>query len=281
MNLINKQNAIKNAAIEFCNGADINYVMKKYDVCYASIYNGIKKFNLNYNYTYGRIHSINEDYFKTIDTEEKAYWLGFIMADGTVIKTNQKMTSYNRLKLALKLEDEYHLEKFKQCINTTTEIKHYTIKSETSNCSKNKYTYCYINCDSIKIANDLINLGCIPNKTDKCFIPNIPQNLIRHFVRGYFDGDGCISVYKDTNTKKLRGEFSITSNSNILIDIQKILIDNCNVKETKLHTYKRTKKAASLRYGGKNQIRRIYEYLYKDSTIYLNRKYNNFKLLLS
>lgn len=281
MNLKDKQNAILNAAKEFCNGADINYVMKKYNVCYASVYNGIKKFNLQYDYTYGRLNKINENYFENIDTEEKAYWLGFIMADGTVIKTNKNMKLYNRLKLALKLSDECHLKKLLKCIESTTEIKHYTTKNNTTNYSGNDYTYCYVNCDSIKLTNDLIKLGCVPNKTYECSIPDIPNNLIRHFIRGYFDGDGSISIYKDSNTKKIRGEFSITSNYNMLTDIQNILIDKCNLKTTKIKTYKRTDKAGSLRYGGKNQLTRIYEYLYNDSTIFLERKYNNFKLLFS
>ena len=279
MKLSEKQNSMRLAAIEFANGSDIKDVMLKYNVSYASVYNALKKFNIEFNYTYGRKHSIDESFFENIDTEEKAYWLGFIMADGTVIKTN-KDSSYNRLKIGLCLKDEDHLIKFKNSIKTTSDIKYYTTKENNSSYSGANYTHCYLNCDSIKLASDLIKHNCIPNKTDFCTIPNIPSELIHHFIRGYFDGDGSISIYTDKNNDK-RCEFSITSNSEILLEIQTILIDNCNLNKTKLKTYKRTSKATSLRYGGVQQVKKIFDYLYKDSTIYLDRKYNNFSLLFS
>lgn len=76
-------------------------VQKKYGICYASIYNTIKKYNLPYNKTYGRSIFFNEHFFHNIDTEEKAYWLGFIFADGSIIKTSKNMDKYNRLSICL------------------------------------------------------------------------------------------------------------------------------------------------------------------------------------
>lgn len=274
MNLKQKQESIRLAAIDFANGSNIKDVMSKYNVCYASVYNALKKYNIDYKYIYKpNIHSLNEDYFEVIDTEHKAYWLGFIMADGTVIKSSSKVSSHNRLKITLSMRDEEHLIEFKKDINSTANIKYYI--------ATDNYKSCYINIDSIKLVSDLIKLNCIPNKTNYTSIPNIPNNLLNHFIRGYFDGDGSISVYYQNGRNDKRCHFSITSNSNILLEIQNILINNCNLNKTKLKSYKSTNVAKSLTYGGTLQVKRIYEYLYKDSTIYLKRKYDKFNQLFS
>ena len=84
---LEKQKQMIAAAKEFIAGAKPKEVMEKYGVCYASIWNAIKKYNLPYDKTWGRTVFFNEQFFENIDTEQKAYWLGFTFADGSVIKT--------------------------------------------------------------------------------------------------------------------------------------------------------------------------------------------------
>lgn len=119
--------------------------------------------------------------FHIIDTEEKAYWLGFLYADGYVSK-------YNQIEVSLSLEDEEHLIKLKQFINTNTNI----IKDE----HRCRLLFC-----SKELANDLAQLGCVNNKSLILQFPTeqqVPQELIRHFLRGYVDGDGCLCYTKKT-----------------------------------------------------------------------------------
>ena len=150
-----------------------------------------------------------------------------------------------------------------------------------------KVPVCYMYINSRKMCIDLESLGYISNRTS---MPPISPQLEKHFIRGYFDGDGCISVYDSKqpshNKKKYydvqRAEFSITTQEEILIQFRDIFEKECNVsKGIKLKRSKRTSKAVSLRYGGRQQIISLYHYLYDDATIYLQRKYDNFQNVLN
>lgn len=259
MKLKEKQQQMLLAAKEFVNGAKIENVMAKYHVSYASVYNAIKRYNLDYKYTYGRTIFFNESYFEKIDTEDKAYWLGFIFADGSISKTDSKVSTENRLTISISVKDKALLQKFAECISMPQDkIRHYTPKNSYS-CSEMVSIYC----NSIKMVTDLKNLNCTPRKTFHSQMPPIPEHLIRHFIRGYFDGDGTISG----NT------FEFTSDGNILHEIQIILMNSLGYRKTKI---RERKNAFNLRYGGHNQLQKMFHYLYDDATIYLQRKYDKF-----
>ena len=123
-------------------------------------------------------HTLNKNYFKNIDTEEKAYWLGFIAADGCVYKMSKN--AY-RLQINLSAVDIGHLELFNDCIESD-----YIITQKKVNNSDT----CILKISSKEFTDNLINLGITPNKSLIVQMPNISQDLIRHFIRGYFDGDG-------------------------------------------------------------------------------------------
>ena len=265
MDLKEKQKQMLLGAKAFINGMSSGDVQKKYGICYASIYNAIKKYNLPYNKTYGRSIFFNEHFFHNIDTEEKAYWLGFIFADGSIIKTSKNMDKYNRLSICLSKKDEHHLEKFTDAIEYPKDnIKH-------ANCSNiGEYPQSYVRINSIALVDDLISLNCNPNKTFTPSFPSnkdIPSNLIRDFVRGYFDGDGCISG------KVKSPLFEITSELYAIQQLQGILMDSCNLSKTKLRF---CRNSYTLRYGGINQIKKIFHYLYDGATVFLERKYKKF-----
>ena len=118
--------------------------------------------------------------FETIDTEEKAYWLGFLYADGSVGSTD------NRIELGLAEKDLKQIEKFKNFIGIPNKIS-YRATSKSY-----RYTFKSIPCKT-----DLIKQGCVPKKSLILKFPTkeqVPQDLIKHFIRGFFDGDGCISI---------------------------------------------------------------------------------------
>jgi hypothetical protein len=141
-------------------------------------------------------YNVNENYFENIDTEDKAYWLGFLYADGCV-----RLREGGELRLKLKKSDKNHIELFNKCLNSN-----YPIKNEIYYAGIKKYK-CeseYVNISNTKLVKDLIKQGCIQTKTFKIKFPDLNENLMNHFIRGYFDGDGCI--YK---VKKLKNTFQI------------------------------------------------------------------------
>lgn len=133
-----------------------------------------------------RRYEVNQDYFENIDTEEKAYWLGFLYADGCVRKTK----SGSQVVLKLSSKDEEHLNKFKSNIESQHKVvyyKNYTISRKgTQSFSDN----CLIRINSNKLVGDLIKQGCTPKKTFTIEKPIINEKFYKDFIRGYYDGDG-------------------------------------------------------------------------------------------
>lgn len=205
-------------------------------------------------------YKVDENYFNVIDTESKSYWLGFLYADGYVRYKNDRS---GELKLKLKLSDRGHIELFNKCLNSN-----YPIKDDLSVLKiKNKEYLSYLSFVGIyntKMVNDLIKHGCMNNKTFKIKLPQLDEDLMRHFIRGYFDGDGSIS---NSKARKNSYTFSIASNDNFSYELSEYLkkyqIDNIVRKIGKISMVQITNR--------ENQSK-MYNLLYDQSTIFLNRK---------
>ena len=134
--------------------------------------------------------------------------------------------------------------------------------------SKNQYR---ITINNKHISERLVELGCGKAKTSILKFPTneqVPQYLIQHFVRGYFDGDGSVS-----NGKWFK--IDIISTSEFLSDLQCILKESININITKLNysrKYSKEVNIVTLNIGGRLQCIRFKEWLYKDATIFLERK---------
>lgn len=213
---------------------------------------------------------INENVFDEIDSEEKAYWLGFLYADGCVriqesFRNNCLHKSYT-LEISLKAADYQHLIKF----NSFTEAKYnkvYITNTNYKNHKRCRWTIC-----NKHMVSTLISKGCTPNKSLMLKFPNVnifsDSSLIKHFIRGYFDGDGCLSFRK---------------NKNSVVPVVSILgtLDFLNglVHNAKINRYNLRKDKRHLHDTYTLDIYSTYDfldYIYKNSTIYLNRKYNRY-----
>jgi intein/homing endonuclease len=130
---------------------------------------------------------------------------------------------------------------------------------------------------SNKIVNDLISYNCVPNKTFKIReIPQIPKSLYRHFIRGYFDGDG--SVHKKNTRSKKQFSFSILGQKEFIEQIQGIINKELNI-ELLLYQDKRTENLYFTATSNKKCFAKIYSYLYDGATRYMERKKQVFEEL--
>lgn len=207
-----------------------------------------------------RKYNFNEHYFDVIDCQEKAYWLGFFAADG------YNHVSKGCIEFRLHKQDKEILEKFKSCIGANNPIGLY------------KQTYCNLTIYSQHLCDKLSEYELSQAKTYTLQIPELDDVLMRHFIRGYFDGDGCFSVIKRNDRKNPNSktyQFNITGMENPLRKIQKHLIKNVGVADNGLKHRKSTL-AVTIHYSGRNVCKRILDYLYQDATIYLQRKYNKY-----
>lgn len=245
---------------------DLNILSTEFNIRKKNIAEFLKTKHVFVKGQYGgaRKYPVNKYFFDEIDSEEKAYFLGLLYADGS-----------NRLKrgdvnLTLKGEDYYLLEKFNNLINPTRPIikVHKKIpdgKDIFRMCISSKY-----------ISNRLNELGVYENKTFKITFPNfLSAELCSHFIRGYFDGDGSISV----NDK--RSQFQILGTESFLSSVMEVLVKNCDVNYVKLglNHKNNTHNIRTLGYGGNGNIKKLYKYLYKDAQIFMIRKKNKFELI--
>jgi hypothetical protein len=212
-------------------------------------------------------YSINHNFFDIIDSEEKAYILGLWFADGSLHKNR-----YGVCAIELQEEDGYILDKIKNIIEYTGPF--YFRKPRYNN--KSTITLSFT---SHNIYNNLIKLGCTPNKSLILKFPDngiIPDLLLRHFIRGFFDGNGCIGyIIRKYNYHQIY--FSVCSTTAFLDKLYNIFTEKfyyCGYIANKT-----TKNIGELRYGGKDIIIKILDWLYQDSSIYLLRKYNKYVYL--
>ena len=197
----------------------------------------------------------DEHIFDIIDTEDKAYWLGFIFADGYISSSplREDSKSVYQFELSLGLKDLNHLEKFRKFVKYEKSLIVDSYRCRFTLANKHLWT-------------TLNNYGCTPNKSLTLQFPNISEDLIRHFIRGYFDGDGSITRYVYTHTVSPRVELLGT----------KCMLENIlkysNTEAVFRHDHRHSDKTLFLDWNKEQSIKFI-NYLYQNSSIYLDRKY--------
>ena len=249
----------------------------------------IRALSIQYNYGYDRVRRLikkanieirgndfnskkfknNSHVFDVIDTEEKAYWLGFLYADGYVMERENF-----RLQLSLSANDIEHLKLFQSFMQTDNPIRIYD--------GNHNNQYCRIIIIDNYLCKQLIEKGCFQNKTGKITYPRfLNESLHKHFIRGYVDGNGCITFHKvKANPNRLAFALKIDSTREMLFEFNKLLPVKNKKEIPKL--YKRRDNNVndySLEYGGNKQVLQLLDYLYGNSTIYLQRKYERYLLL--
>lgn len=236
-----------------------NYTLKQlgreFGCSYGTIRNLLNKHNIS---SRGNKQGYPRDefYFNKIDTEEKAYWLGYLYADGCVSAETREI-NFQSIDFEL-------CEKFKNAIKA---FNHNIGKYQDKRFPEAKLMYRFSIKDK-QLSQDLIKWGCMPQKSLKLTkIPNIPRNFVSHFIRGYFDGDGSLHYLQGTNNFRI----SFLGTESFLYDIQKELQTNIKVS-------KGTGQAFQLQIAGRKQVERILNYLYEGSTdkTRLSRKYNKY-----
>jgi len=223
-------------------------------------------------------YEYEKDYFNVIDCEEKAYWLGFIYADGFVsIHNNGRNHEFG---IELKADDDKHLKKFNQSINGNLELSYRTREHKFTNYTS-VVDICSIRIYSQQFVSHLIKNGVVPNKTSVLDFPNfLSKGLMRHFIRGFIDGDGYIRFGKRTsgNGYGYETRLGFTCHSKQFTIGLKEFLKKELCLETELVLYK-DKSSFCVDTANQRQLLCIIEYLYKDSTIFLDRKFETYKKL--
>jgi hypothetical protein len=250
-----------------------NLVAKQLNISHGKVYNVLNKRGIpkRKQGIWARRYPLNEHYFDKIDDQNKAYFLGFLYADGC---NRTKLTT-----LKLQAKDKEILEKLNRLINENRPLSH--IKNVTYTDQKGAKHKCQdayqINIGSTYVCDQLRNWGVVERKTDKLIFPQfLTDDLIAHFIRGYFDGDGSIYITfpRKNKTPSFHVNFS-TKTLNFAEGLKEKIETILNIK-----TYLRKgKNIYTLHISSHQSVYKFCDFIYKDSNLFLRRKFDKFVLL--
>lgn len=237
---------------------------KYFNVCHKVIARILEEHNIPRTGVGQRKYKLNEKYFDKIDTPTKAYILGFFYADGCNYKPKSTIS------MSLQEEDVYILERIRREIGSERELDFldYSNKHDFGYIYKNQYRLLLF---SSYMCNSLENKGMLQNKSLILQFPNediLPKELIRHFIRGYFDGDGSVTFSENGNCR-----ITITSTECFCKEIKKYIYEEIKINSYIYDASNHNDITKVLSIGGKNNVKKFLDYIYKDADIYLIRKY--------
>lgn len=257
---------LNNIITGYLSGKSLRQMSKETLHCKAYLSKVLKanEIDIRENVLNSRKYTHNENYFEVINDELKSYWLGFIYADGFI---ESKRKNYSqKFGITLNSIDEEHLYKFRSHIEATNPIKHYIGSGYNPSGSFSK-----ILITSQKTVEDLKRLGVKENKALNLTFPDnkkISNYLIRHFIRGYLDGDGTIYSYVDKTNNYTNYRLSFTGTKDMLEGVRNFFNKNIVIKEDNNAFY--------MNIGGNLQVKRFLDILYNNSSVYLQRKYEKY-----
>lgn len=247
---------VENIINEYKKGLSVIEISNKLKIDWNKVKRTLIKNNIKIR-TRGETQALNRNYrcFEKIDSEEKAYWLGFIMADGCCFK--------NKLSIGLKGEDKPHLEKFKLFINSPNKISAYNVLLNSKT-----FSVCSFTVTSKELVEDLLLYGVTEKKSNTLnpALENIPEIFLKDFWRGVIDGDGSIFLCPKNNSLTV----SLVGTKEVCVKFLTYF------KRKNINYYEKIdNKTKMVSISGKQGLEALSK-LYNNSVIHLERKYNKY-----
>lgn len=249
----------------------IKDLCNKYNLSAPTVTKILDEYNVK-RYTKQQICSIGlyEDVFKNIDTEEKAYLLGFFLADGCVFYNKCNINAAPRIIFGLQQKDSYIVERFHKLLNTSNSLR-------IDNRNNQPFISCVVS--SFKLVNDLHFYG-LDNPKFLRPLPIIRYDLVHHLIRGFFDGDGSFNYRLAHPERKIcnsyRGRATFITYEIIKEDILRIFnyigINNVYIERVNSEVF-----LEMVNIRRKEDILKLYNFMYQDATIFLTRKKEKFE----
>lgn len=234
----------------YTEGQSSREIAKVFDATDSTIRNVLKKHKIKRRPTWNKAyrHKINEHIFDQINSEESAYWLGMLYADGYV--------GQGSIVLALKKSDKDHLLKLRDFMQSDHGLFDLAISGTVGFRVHGQHLY-----------DRLLELGIFVRRGKfDLMLGQLPASLHHHFIRGYLDGDGYITHIDATTTPNV----GFCGQLDILTWIKSILVEKAGASSKPQIRQRRG--IMEVAFGGRYQIKRILSYLYQDATIFLSRK---------
>ena len=243
-------------------------IAKSFGVSHTPIYSilRVRKIAIRSAIDCHKKYRLNDAYFDEIDTEEKAYFLGLLFADGYVSE------KYNYVRLSLQEEDGYLVQSLRDAMACDRPL-------ETRDYSKKgwKNQTC-LTISNRNVVDSLVKLGCRQKKSFTAIFPPIDVNLTNHFARGYFDGDGSIRWSKPKRFQVPKAVIDIIGTEMTLSPIRERFVYesgiDCVLKQHGSGLF-------TISIGGNNKVKEFGNWMYKNAVTYMLRKKHKFDELSS
>lgn len=206
---------------------------------------------------------VNDSYFNIINTEEKAYILGFICADGHV--------DHYTVQFEVASKDIDILYKIRKALDSNHPITRIYKNNPYTNSNRKVIEMARLRVNSIYLTKNLMDMGLGENKTYSLtsnILKYVPKYLVRVFLRGYFDGDGNIFFGKKYSSG-IKYNINVCGNKDFLLGSFQKFYPSVN----KLYKDLYSKQCYVWKISAKNKVLSFLHYLYYNSSIHLNRKY--------
>lgn len=239
------------------NGIVPKDISNKFNYKISKVYSILRNNNVLLKKCQIRKYKYDESYFLSIDNCRKAYFFGLIAADGC--------NTGGGLAISLVESDSYILEELKNDIKYDGYIRKLNARKLSQNNQK------ILSINGKFLSQQLTDLGISKNKSLTLIFPNIKRELLPHFIRGYFDGDGCVSV----ENNKVRC-INFVGSKNMIETLCDIFTNNLSIKCNKI---RKIKNIYSLNITNKDGFIKLYKYMYNGSELFLLRKREKFNHL--
>lgn len=250
----------------YAGGLTMKAIEASTGISYTAIRNGLVRRGIDRREKpkFVRVRKVNETYFDEIDTEEKAYWLGFLMADGCVRD--------GRMTLLLSSRDADHIHKFAAAIKTD-----YPIQQRRSFSMGAWRDATFIEVHRAEFVAGLMKHGVVPRKSHDgkpCLLER--SELQRHYWRGMFDGDGSISKAAYPNRNWVGYQANFCGNEAIVNAFAEFI----RSRSSHPCTVRPVGNQFSFQFSGVGALQKSLAVLYADASVYLDRKYQIYQDLM-
>lgn len=217
----------------------------------------ISKFGLNEKSKYRKYDNFR---FEKIDTKEKAYILGFLLADASIDEKNS-------VEISISLNDKQVVEYISHILQCNVNYNH-TINKKTRRFPRARIQ---------KRIPDILKFTGGKLKVDRHY-PRIREDLERYLIQGLFDADGCLTFGRRKDKNRIWQKISFTSQLKILEGVQQYLIKKLDIST--ILRPKSNEKCYVIEFANRIDVLKFLKHIYpNDSFIILKRKYLKYKAL--
>lgn len=211
-----------------------------------------------------RKYTVDEHYFDTIDTANKAYILGLLYADGTNYTPNRM------IKIELQERDKRILEDINKELGSNRPIYCNRLHDKNPN-HQNTYGLIFVN---KLLSTSLERQGMVRNKSLILQFPSgVPDELMSHFIRGCMDGDGHIEWNKTHF-------INIASSKDFCDSLQTYLLSKLSISSSIYDTSNKNSNTKVLHIFQKEQIKKFLDWIYQDAELYIQRKFDTYQSIV-